>query len=162
MGTRLEDVVKGYAGLGTWLVEEWSARAAAVASKLDAGAYDADAAAADLAAGALLAIRSAFMVASEPLDAIAVLSLDDRLTSIDSPVFHAPKGATLKPAGPLADGLGHTLSASIVPPRLGAEETAFVLRADPTGRSGSTYVGQVDASGSTPAPVPVPVWITIA
>jgi hypothetical protein len=163
MATRFDDVVKGYAGLGTWLVEQWSARASAVAAKLDAGAYDANDAAADLDAAAVLAIRSAFMVASEPLDAIAILLVDDeRLTSLDSQSFHAPPGARLALNGALADLLGHTLSASVAPSQLDAGRTGFVLRVDPTGQPGATYFGQVDAFTSAPDPVPVPVWITIA
>src|SRR5215207_9152600 len=151
MDSPLAHVVDGYNRLAASLLERWSAHASMVATKLDAGGYDADDAAADLAATASLATESGFLLASEALDAAAILTgRQDEPHIVDSEVFSTSlAGAKLRLAGPLVSGHGSALPAAVVsvkPPELEPTEADFSLRADATGHRAGTYVGSVVAS----------------
>lgn len=166
MRSPLADVVDGYAELGSWLLERWSVHASAVAKKLDAGGYDADSAAADVARTAALTAESGFLLASEAFDAMAILTgrqCEPHL--VESELFSTLlAGAILTLAGPLVSGHGDTLAArlvSCVPSQLGPKETEFCLRADATGHHGGTYVGTVTAARPGAPDDPVIVWITV-
>lgn len=169
MGSMTE-VVKGYTTLASSLLERWSTHASAVASKVDAGTYDAASAAADLGTWAALATESGVLLASEALDAAAILAgVEGEPNLVSSQPFYAPAGAALKLAGPLSTGDGEDeLPAGVVtiqPAQLGPTDTRFTLTADATGHRGATYVGIVQAFTSTAAAaavaVPVNVWITV-
>src|SRR6266498_6075528 len=162
----LEDVVHGYTTLAEDLVERWSEHASTVATKLDAGTYDADSAVADLAACATLATESGLLLASEALDALAVATGRQYAPVIvDSDPFWSPlKGATLTLNGPLVDGFGVRLPVNVInviPPKLDPEATEFSLRANATGYPGGTYVGKVVASKPGSEDQKVTVWITV-
>jgi hypothetical protein len=170
MGSRVGDVVQSYATLTSSLLERWSAHASEVASRVDAPDYDAESAAADLAACASLATESGFRLAAEALEAIATLTgCEDDQNIVTSQPFNAPAGATLKLAGPLVEAPGlDELPASVVtiqPPRLAPTQTEFTLRANAAGHRGATYVGTVQASANlanaAAGPVEVTVWITV-
>lgn len=68
-------VAAGYIQLAEELTRLWGARATAVAARLDAGDYDADALATDLNETARLSARTAFLLASEATEALAVLAM---------------------------------------------------------------------------------------
>jgi hypothetical protein len=144
-------VVQEYAELTSSLLVRWSDHASKVATKLDAGSYDADDAAADLAACAMLAADSGFLLASEALDAVAVLTgrQGKQHMVVSRPFSTSLAGATLELAGPLVNGFGEKLPADVIvlqPPALKAKETEFRLRADASGRPGGAYRGAVKAS----------------
>lgn len=163
----LTDVVEGYTDLASLLLERWSAHASKVADKLDAGTYDVDGVVADLTTTAALSAESGFLLASEALDAIAILTGRQRQPHIvDSVPFHTNSpGATLALADPLANGHKSdslpTSVISIVPSALAANATEFRLRANATGRRSGIYAGLVNAT--TPGGVePVRVWIIVS
>jgi hypothetical protein len=165
-GTRITDVVDDYAELGTWLLEKWSARASTVASRLDAGTYDADSAAADFAAAASLMAESWARLAGEALDCVAILTgRQCEPEIVDSEIFSTTlKGAKLELEGPLVnawDGPLPTDLIEIIPSQLGAGDTDFRLRADATGYPGDTYLGKVVASLPNGQEEEVTVWITV-
>lgn len=166
MGTPLVDVVHGYAALASSLLERWSAHATAVASRIDAGTYDAESAAADLATSAALATESGFLLASEALDAAAILTGRQYEPHIvRSQTFSTSlAGGKLALAGPLTNGFGSdALPVSVVtvePAQLGGNQTDFSLSADATGHRGATYVGVVEASRSGTVES-VTVWIVV-
>ena len=167
MSSPLNDVLEGYARLGSWLVESWSAQASEVAAKLEAGGYDAKSAADDMASTASLAAETGFLLVSQALDAVAVLTGhqgEPNIVCSDS--FASPlPGATLSLAGPLRDVLhSDTLHPSVVtvrPSSLGPGQTQFRLRADASGHQGGTYLGTVLASTPGAAAASVQVWITV-
>ena len=149
-------VVQEYSELASSLLERWSDHASKVATKLDAGSYDADEAAADLAACARLAADSGFLLASEALDAVAVLTgRQGEPHLVESVTFSTTlPGAELELTGQLVNGFGLTLPVHVVelrPPSLAAKATTFSLRADASGRPGGTYRGQVKASAGAKA-----------
>jgi hypothetical protein len=165
MATPLTDVVQDYAKLASSLLERWTEHASMVASKLDAGSYDADGAAADLAATASLATESWFLLAAEALDAAAILTgRQHRPHLVHSTLFSTSlAGATLELPGPLVSGHGAQLPVSVItlePAELDPAETDFSLSADATGHRSGTYVGTVEASASGQVE-PVRVWIIV-
>lgn len=165
MGSRVSDVVESYATLASSLLERWSAHASKLASRVDADEFDAAGAAAEVTECASLATESAFLLAAEALEAVAILTGCEGAGNLEtSQPFHAPAVATLRLAGDLAKGpLLHklpTTALTIQPPRLGPGETEFKLCADTTGHRGATYVGKVEASTDTGTTL-VDVWITV-
>lgn len=166
MGSPLADVVQNYAGLASSLLDRWSAHASNVAAKLDAGRYTAADAMADFATSASLATESGFLLASEAVDSVAILTgRQHEPHVVESDTFSTTlAGATLALAGPLANGHGSdalpVTAIRIEPPKLDPAATDFRLRADATGHRGATYVGRVMAS--TPGgSEPVIVWIVV-
>jgi hypothetical protein len=163
--TPLTNVTRGYSELGTWLLQRWSAHASQVATKLDAGKYDADSAAADLAKTASLAAESWLVIAAEALDAAATLAAGPSGPYIvESEPFHTKlPGSSLRVAGPLANGFASDALAIVEPEpsQLYAGETEFHLRADATRRRAGTYRGKVVASGPG-GTESVPVWVIVA
>ena len=167
MDSPLSDVVEGYARLGSWLVERWGAQASKVGKKLDAGGYDAHSAAEDAASTASLAAETGFLLVSEALDAVAVLSGrqgEPHIVCSDSFSSSLP-GAALTVPGPLTDVLQsdslHPSVVTIKPSSLGPNDTEFRLRADASGHRAGTYVGSISASKPGAAATSVPVWITV-
>jgi hypothetical protein len=176
MALRASDVVQGYTTLASSLLERWSTHASAVAANVEAPDYDAESAAADLAACMSLATESGLLLAAKMLDPFGFLGESASEPNIvNSQPFKAPAGATLKLAGPLVESLGgDELPVSVVsikPPQLSPTQDEFELRADATGHRGATYVGMVEAStgtapalaaaGAAGATVQVTVWITV-
>jgi len=173
MALRASDVVQGYTTLASSLLERWSSHASTVAANAEAPDYDAESAAADLAACASLATESGLLLVAKMLDPFGVLSVGGGQPNIvNSQPFEAPAGAMLKLTGPLVESLGgDELPVSIVsiqPPQLSPNADKFTLRADATGHRGATYVGTVAAStgaastlAATGTTVQVTVWITV-
>jgi hypothetical protein len=167
MAPRASDAVRSYAKLTSSLLERWSAHASQVAANVEAPGYDADSAAADLAACASLATESGFLLAAQALEAVATLGgFQDGQNIVESQPFTAPNGAALTLAGPLVESPGlDELPVSVVsiqPPQLAPTESEFTLRANAAGHRGATYVGTVEAStDAAAAPVNVTVWITV-
>jgi hypothetical protein len=144
-------VVQEYAELTSSLLVRWSDHASKVAAKLDTGKYRADDAAADLAACAVLAADSAFLLASEAMDAVAVLTgRQGEPHDVESQPFSTSlPGATLELTGPLVNGFRFKLPVLVIdlrPPALAPKETEFRLGADASGCPGGTYRGQVKAT----------------
>lgn len=168
MTSPLSDVVEGYARLGSWLVDRWSAQASKVAHKLDGGGYDAQSGAEDLASAASLTAETGFLLISEALDAIAVLSGRQGAPHIVYSDWFSSSlpGATLSVPGALTDVLQsdklHPSVVTVEPPSLGPGDTQFRLRADASGHRAGTYVGTVLASKSGAVDESVQVWITVA
>jgi hypothetical protein len=167
MGTRVGDVVQGYATLASSLLTRWSAHATEVASKVDAAEYDAACAAEDLTTCASLATEGGFLLAAEALEAVATLAGCGCEGNIEtSQPFHAPAGAALTLTGPLVKGQGlasiPVSAVTIQPSQLAPTDTEFTLRVDTTGARGATYYGTVAAAtvAGTP-PVTVWVWVTV-
>lgn len=167
MKSAFSEVVEDYTELATLLIDRWSDHASKVASKLDQRSYNADSAVADVAACVTLATESGFLLASEALDAIAILTgREYQPVIVDSDPFSSPvPGAKLRLAGALVDGFGAGLPTefiAIIPPELGPNATKFSLRADATGRPAGTYVGKVVASRPGGEDQEVTVWVTVA
>ncbi|HEX2414746.1 MAG TPA: hypothetical protein VHJ37_05990 [Thermoleophilaceae bacterium] len=162
----LAEIAEGYTTLASFLLDRWSTHASSVASRLDAGPYDAESAVVDFATTASLATESGFLLASEALDALAICAGRQKKPHVvESRRFSTTlPGATLAPAGPLINGHGSDmLPASAVhvnPPKLAPGEAEFTLRVDATGRRAGAYVGTVDASESGKVES-VPVWILV-
>ncbi|HEX6712689.1 MAG TPA: hypothetical protein VF066_04860 [Thermoleophilaceae bacterium] len=167
MSSPLSDVVKGYARLGSWLVDNWSAQASKVAHKVDDGSYTAQSAADDLASTASLAAETGFLLVSEALDAVAILTArQGEPYIVPSDWFDAElPGATLTVPGPLTDVLhAETLHPNVVTIEMASAdptETWFRLRADASGKDEGTYVGTVSASKPGTPDKSVQVWITV-
>lgn len=166
MGSRVGDVVQGYASLTSDLFERWGSLASKSASRLDAGSYDTAAAAEDMIAGASLATEAACLYAVEWYRTLATaLGQEGGPEHVRSEEFEAPKaGARLKLAGPLVKGPGlATLPESVVevePAELADGKTQFTLKADASGRRGGTYVGEVQAT-TADGTESVTVWIVV-
>lgn len=165
MASPLTDVVQDCAELASSLLERWTEHASMVATKLDAGAYDADDAVADIAATASLATESWVLLAAEALDAAAGLAgRRPKRNLVHSTSFSTSlAGATLALDAPLVSGFGARLPVgvvSLVPAELEPGETDFALSADATGHRSGTYVGTVEASASGQVE-PVRVWIIV-
>jgi hypothetical protein len=158
-------VVQEYSGLASSLLARWSEHASKVATKLDDGSYDADGAAADLAACTMLAADTGFLLAAEALDAVAILT--SRLGKpyiVDSEPFSTTlPGAKLELTGPLLGGFGFLLPVDVItlrPAELAPKATTFSLRADASGCPGGIYCGEVTATAGVKAE-PVDVRITV-
>jgi hypothetical protein len=162
----LAEVVQGYSELASFLLKRWTEHASKVAERLDDGSYDADSAAADLATSVSLTVESGFLLASEALDAAAILSGGQRQPHlVDSVAFSSPlPGAALTLEGPLVNSLGtDQLPAEAVmikPSQLAAAAADFMLRADATGHRGGTYWGTVRATAPAAQDL-VTVWIPV-
>jgi hypothetical protein len=152
METPLTDAVADYVKFASPLLKEWQEHATGVASKLDAGEYNADKLAADLAKCTKLAIETGVGAVMEVLDVMAILTGSQYERITDEHVFSTSlPGAALELAGPLISGSGlDQLSPDdikILPsPQLGPGATEFRLRADVTGHRGGLYTGTVVAS----------------
>jgi hypothetical protein len=165
LASQLADVAAGYVDLASTLAKEWSGHVSKVADKLEAGGYRANDAVADLASTTLVVGKTWFLIASEALDAIAILA-DSKDEPAESSHFVCPvPRATLVLTGPLTDGFGNFLPAgavTVIPSTLAPGETRFFLRADATGYPGSTYEGEIAASGpDDPPQAIIPVWIAV-
>lgn len=166
MTSPLAEVVQGYSELASFLLNRWTEHASNVAARLDDGSYDADSAAADVAKSVSLTVESGFLLASEALDAAAILSGGQgRPHLVDSVAFSSPlPGAALTLEGPLVNTLDTDhLPAAVVtirPPQLAAAAADFALRADATGHHGGTYWGTVRATVPGTQDL-VTVWITV-
>ena len=157
MDSRLQQVVNGYAQLGSYLVQQWSAQATTVATRLDGGSYTADLLVQDVVAGARLAGWSAFLMGSEALDATAIITgrqADPHI--VDSEPFAVPfPGATFTATEPLI-AIGGTDSLPTRAISFVSDDKQFRVRADATGHQGSLYRGKVQATaGSNAAQVDV-------
>jgi hypothetical protein len=161
----LSEVVQDYADLGRDLLDRWTDRVGKVAGKIDDGTYDADSAAADLAATVCLAAETGFELAAEVIDAIAILAGPYQQGPVCSIVFHSPvAGAPLALTGPLVNGFGDVLpvgSVTFQPAQPAAGDTAFRVCADALGRPAGAYRGTVEARPPGAAAQPVPVWIAV-
>lgn len=163
MASPLAEVVQGYSELASFLLKRWTEHASKVAERLEDGSYDADSAAADLAKSMSLTVESGFLLASEALDAAAILSGGQRQPHlVESVAFPSPlPGAALALEGPLVNTLNtDQLPAEVVTIRQAAGAADFTLCADTTGHHGGTYWGTVRATAPA-AQDPVPVWITV-
>ena len=75
MANPFADVLRGYADLGSTLIQKWGEHASGVASRVGSGGpYGPDCASADLAKTAMLAADSGMLMASEALDCFAMLT----------------------------------------------------------------------------------------
>jgi hypothetical protein len=157
----------GYTTLASSLLERWNALASKMASKLDAGTYDAASAAEDMAAGTSLATEAAWLYASEWCKTLGAIIGQQRAAEVsESQAFTAPAGARLELTGPLVKGPGKLAqlpvsAVHIEPAQLAAGETAFKLRADASGYRGATYAGTVTATTDDGNTTAVTVWITV-
>ena len=126
-----------------------------VAARLDRGTYDANELTADLAQTARLSARTAFLVASEAVDAISILAnpplsqnvvfSDELHTSLDAAVVTLTRLLWLDgddPAKSTSPPLGADVVMAPGPAVVGAG-TSFKLRADATGYAHGLYLGEV-------------------
>lgn len=150
METPLTNAVADYVEFASPLLKEWKEHAAGVASKLDAGEYDTDKLAADLAKCTKLAIETGVGAVMEVLDLMAILTGSQYERITDEHVFRTSlPGAALALAGPLVSGSGldQLDDVKILPsPQLAPGATEFRLWADATGHGGGLYTGTVVAS----------------
>jgi hypothetical protein len=163
MESPLAQVLHGYAALASELIDRWQQQASKTAERLDAGTYDADAAVADLARCASLAAESGVLLASEAIDAVAILAAGRPGPHIvhAGPFFTSVPGAKLELAGPLTSGFGHSLGlVTLEPAQLAQGATEFRLRADATRRPAGTYTGEVEAVGAGQAESLL-VWVIV-
>jgi hypothetical protein len=164
MESRLAQVMHDYATLASELIDRWEEHASKAAERIDAGTYDADAAVSDLAKCASLAAESGFLLASEAFDAAAILAagrLNSHIVCSDSFSTSLP-GASLSVDCPPTNGFGSKLSLiTLEPAQLDPGATEFRLRADATGRTAGTYVGNVEAATAAGQTESVLIWITV-
>ena len=148
-------VTAGYVQLARELVGTWEAHGMDVAARLDRGTYDANELTADLAQTARLSARTAFLVASEAVDAISILAnpplsqnvvfSDELHTSLDAAVVTLTRLLWLDgddPAKSTSPPLGADVVMAPGPAVVGAG-TSFKLRADATGYAHGLYLGEV-------------------
>jgi hypothetical protein len=113
-----------------------------------------------------LTVESGFLLASEALDAAAILSGGERQPHlVDSVAFSSPlRGAALTLDGPLVNSFNTdqlaTAVVTIRPAQLAAAAADFTLHADATGHHGGTYWGTVRATAPAAQDL-VTVWITV-
>jgi len=161
------DVLRGYADLGSTLIQKWGEHASGVASRVGSGGpYGPDCASADLAKTAMLAADSGMLMASEALDCFAMLTgRSNAPLLVESDAFPVSKECeTLTLAGPLVNCYGSdTLPESAIEIRRASpKQLDFNLRADAGGHEAGTYFGEVLASTTGAAqPEHVTVWITV-
>lgn len=148
-------VTAGYVRLAQELVGTWEAHGMEVAARLDRGTYDANELTADLAHTARLSAQTAFLLASEAIDAISILAnppvsenvvfSGDYHTALDAAVVTLTRLLWLDGDDP-AKSASRPLGADVViapgPAVVGAG-TDFQLRADATGYEHGVYLGQV-------------------
>jgi hypothetical protein len=163
MATPLTNVARGYGELAAELTDLWSAHAVRVATKLDAGTYDAKRATADVATMASNAAWSAFLLASEALDAVANLTLYRDPDLVSPPFVTSLPGAKLELRDDLLkNGFNDLLPAHVEPSQLEPGQTSFTVSADSTGHPPGYYRGTVVASKSGVASEQVEVEIHVA
>jgi hypothetical protein len=168
VASRLKEVAEGYAELAETLATRWCAHAEKTAAGVEAGDYGVEAARRDLAACAFLVTESWFLVASEAVDAIAILTgTQHRPYVLDSRAFVSPlPGAALSLDGPLSASVRQDAvpvdRVTILPAELKPGKQQFRLRVDAGGRKADTYTGKVTATAPGAAPESIDVLIQIA
>jgi hypothetical protein len=163
MASPLSAVASGYAQFASERAEAWGALAADVAGRIESGGYRANDIVGDLGKAAFIAGQSWFFLASETLDAVALIAVA-RLGLIDSDPFESPlAGASLTVSEPLTEAFGAVLPQEdviIVPIVLASGATTFRLCVDAEGHAGGSYEGTVTASvGGASQDVPVNISI---
>jgi hypothetical protein len=122
METPLTDAVADYVKFASPLLKEWQEHATGVASKLDAGEYNADKLAADLAKCTKLAIETGVGAVMEVLDVMAILTGSQYERITDEHVFSTslPGAALQLPRGGLYTG-------TVVASKLGAPDDEVIV-----------------------------------
>jgi hypothetical protein len=166
MASPMADIAKGYATLGSHLVERWSDHGSKVGKRLDEGTYDTDSAVADLTKFAMLATETGVLLMNEAVEAMTSLASPSGPYIVESEPFDSPLGgAELRPAGPFVNGHGSgTLPGSTIridPPKLSGGETRFILSVDATRKPAGTYRGHVEAADAGNVQS-VEAWIIVA
>jgi hypothetical protein len=144
-------VTAGYIQLADELLRDWGAHATDVSSRVDAGGYDADALAGDVAQTARLSARTAFLVVNEAVEAITVLTMPPaRPNEVCSRPYRTPlEAARVELEGSLlleGNATSRPLPAqvaSLSAPTGGAPGTYFRVCADATGYAHGPYFGTV-------------------
>ena len=165
--TPIGEVIENYTELSKELIRKWRDYGTGVATKLDARAYDADSATADLATAVSLGIETSARLAWEAVDSVSILAGHlDRPYVVESEEEFSTSlpGAALVLKGNLVSGFRDRLSATlaqVIPAQLGENETKFKLRVDATGHPAGTYWGKVEASKPDGQTEEVSVQITV-
>jgi hypothetical protein len=168
----LADVVEGYADL----LRSWVARAEAdatdVAARIDAGAFDANAATGALSRCWALALRAWLDLILECYDAVALLTMPLQTQRVmTSMPFRTGDTGTLRRlslAGDLTGAFGATIPAhrvTVLPsPTLAPGQDEFRLETVVRRQRAGAYAGTVLVTGAavTGAPVEVPVFLSVS
>lgn len=168
MASKLSQVAEGYAVLVQTLADRWRARAETIAADVEDGGYGVEEARRDVAGCAFLVTESWFLVASEAVDAYAILTgRQHDPYDVDSEEFEsALPGAALALEGPLSDGFKKDAlpvdRVTLLPAQLEPGKRRFRLRVDAASCFGDTYTGRVIATAPGVDPQPIDVWIQIA
>jgi hypothetical protein len=184
----LGEVTEGFVGLARWFATLVGEEAAAMGRRIDAGTFDADAAASSLARWAALPLLGWAAAVNEVADAAAIFRGLRRERDLESDFFEAPERGlprALLLEGPLTNGFGRTVTTAgkpaeadlipadwvkIVPPALAAGEANFRFRATavPPDRIG-VYSGKVkvmveadDPEGVSVHVGDVGVWLVVS
>jgi hypothetical protein len=154
---RFSEVLEGYAERARGLVTAWTPFLDDLATRLGAGPYGTDDAAADFPAAAKLAVESMTGLAAEAFDAVSIVTLgfSETATVGGLKFAKAPTVRALTAKADFTSVTGETLPKShltIVPDQLAPNETEFALVADGDGVKARTYDGWVvatDPKGAT-------------
>jgi hypothetical protein len=162
---RFSEVLDGYSELTEELLAAWTPFLSDLSTKLGAGPYGADEAAADFPTAAKLTLQSMIAVGSEAIDAISVMTLGfGETATVDHSKFaKAPTVRSLAVKADLQSVSGETLpkgDVTIHPDQLPPNETDFTLHADGDGIKARTYDGWVVATDPDGVTSEVSVTVT--
>lgn len=164
----LGEVVEGYAVLATELLKEWSPMVSALSTKVAAGNYQLDDAAADFSAGVKLVASSLFAIGSEAMDAVTVMTSsysEQRLISgYGTDPTRASTVRSLMVKADLESITGRTLPkerVKPVPATLAVGATDFDLAVNGDGMKARTYDGIIVATDASGGVEEIKVSVTI-
>ena len=163
---RVSEVLDGYSELTKELLAGWTPFLSNLSTKLGAGPYGVDEAAADFPAAAKLTVDSMIAIGSEAIDALSVLTdpFSDETTE-DGVLAKANTARVLTVEADFVSVTGEVLPKSRItfePDPLPPGETEFALKVNDIGLKARTYDGWVVATNPNgDADPPVRQTVTI-
>jgi len=163
---RFSEMLESYADRSRELVTAWTPYLDDLSTRLAAGPYGIDDAAADFPAVAKLTVESMVALGGEAFDVLSILTLgiDEKETVGGLMLAKASTTRTLTVKDDLTSITGETLPKNHVtvdPDHLAPQETEFTLSADVHGVKARTYDGWVVATDPSGATSEVAVTVTI-
>lgn len=161
---QVSEAFEGCVVLATELLGKWTLLVGGIAAQIDAGTYDNEAAAAEFPKAAKLGTDSLFLIGSEAVDAISILTSDFseqvKVTGYGTDPKQAGTTRTLAWKDDLVSVTGAKLpqaKAKLGPATLPPGQTQFTVEVDGSGLKARTYDGYVVATSAATATVPASV-----
>ncbi|HJR90039.1 MAG TPA: hypothetical protein VJ782_07800 [Aeromicrobium sp.] len=152
------EAFEGWVVLANELLGRWTQLASGIAAQIDAGTYDDQAAAAEFPKAAKLGTDSLFLIGSEAVDAISILTSDfseqTKVTGYGTDPKLAGTTRTLAWKDDLVSVTGEELpqvKARLAPAILPPGQTQFTVEVDGSGLKARTYDGYVVATSAATA-----------